>query len=198
MKWHIWGTLFLNQEFLLMQEKWKQWKTSQFPVTWNKRSFLGLASYYRRFIPQFSQVAAPLHVLTRKDIPYRWNESCQQTFEKLEEMLTKAPVLAFPNFKHSFILETDALGTGLGVVLSQKQKDGTTKAICFTSRTLQTHKANYGVSELEALAVVWAVKHFWLYLYGHTCDVYTDHEALLSLLNTPHPSGRLACWELPL
>ena len=66
------------------------------------------------------------------------------------------------------------------------------------SRTLQTHKANYAVSELEALAVVWAVKHFRVYLYGHTCDVYTDHEALLSLLNTPHPSGRLARWGLAL
>ena len=54
------------------------------------------------------------------------------------------------------------------------------------------------MSELEALAVVWAVKHFRVYLYGHTCDVYTDHEALLSLLNTPHPSGRLARWGLAL
>ena len=107
-------------------------------------------------------------------------------------MLTKAPVLAFPDFKRDFILETDASGTGLGAVLSHKQEDGTTKPICFASRTLQTHKANYAVSELEALAVVWAVKHFRVYLYGHTCDVYTDHEALLSLLNTLYPSGRLA------
>ena len=83
-------------------------------------------------------------------------------------------------------------------MLSQKQEDGTTKPICYASRTLQTHEANYGVSELEALVVVWAVKHFRVYLYAHTCDVYTDHEALLSLLNTPHPSGRLARWGLAL
>ena len=102
-------------------------------------------------------------------------------------------MLAFPDFKCDFILETDASGTGLGAVLSQKQEDGTTKPICYASRTLQTHEANYGVSELEALAVVWAVKHFRVYLYEHTCDVYTDHETLLSLLNIPHPSGRLAC-----
>ena len=162
------------------------------------RSFLGLASYYRRFIPRFSQVAAPLFGLTRKDTPYQWSESCQETFEKLKKMLTEAPVLAFPDFKHDFILETDASGTGLGAVLSQKQEDGTTRPICFASRTLQTHEAYYGVSELEALAVVWAVKHFRVYLYGHTCDVYTDHEAFLSLLNTPHPSGRLARWGLAL
>ena len=83
-------------------------------------------------------------------------------------------------------------------MLSQQQEDGMIKPICFASRMLQTHEANYGVSELEALAVVWAVKHFRVYLYGHTCDVYTDHEALLSLLNTPHPSGRLARWGLAL
>ena len=104
-----------------------------FPVPRNLkqlRSFLGLTSYYRRFIPRFSQVAVPLYALTRKDTPYQWNENCQQTFEQLKEMLIKAPVLAFPDFKHDFILETDASGTGLGAVLSQKQEDGTTKPIC--------------------------------------------------------------------
>ena len=58
--------------------------------------------------------------------------------------------------------------------------------------TLQTHKRNYGVTELEALAVVWTVKHFRPYIYGHCCDVYTDHEVLRSLLITPHPSSKLA------
>ena len=109
-------------------------------------------------------------------------------------MLTKAPVLAFPDFKCDFILQTDASGTGLGVVLSQKQEDGLTKPICFASRTLQTHETNYRVSKLEALAVVWAVKHFRVCLYGHTCN----HEALLPLLNTPHLSGRLTRWGLAL
>lgn len=58
------------------------------------------------------------------------------------------------------------------------------------------HEKNYGISEMEALAVVWAVKHFCSYLYGHHCDVYTDHSALKALLNTPHPSGKLACWGM--
>ena len=82
--------------------------------------------------------------------------------------------------------------------MSQNQDDSRPKPLCFASRTLQTHEKNYGVSELEALAVVWAVKHFRVYLYGHKCEVYTDHEALLSLLNTPHPSGKLAHWGLAL
>ena len=75
---------------------------------------------------------------------------------------------------------------------------GSTKPIAYASRTLQHHERNYGITELEALAVVWAVKHYCQYLYGHKCHVYTDHEALRSLLNMPHPSGKLARWGLTL
>lgn len=155
------------------------------------RSFLGLASYYRRFIPRFSQVAAPLYALTKKDASFKWTPTCQDTFKQLKQILTQAPVLTFPDFSKPFVLETDTSGIGLGAVLSQEH-DGIRKPICYASRTLQFHEKNYGVSELEALAVVWAVKHYRVYLYGHKCDVYTDHEALLSLMNHPHPSGKLA------
>ena len=72
------------------------------------RSFLGLASYYRRFIPCFSAIASPLHALTRKDAPFNWSEECQQSFEKLKQLLTEAPVLCFPDFSRDFLLETDA------------------------------------------------------------------------------------------
>ena len=129
---------------------------------------------------------------------YQWTSACQIKFDELKQKLTQAPVLAFPNFSESFILETDASGSGLGAVLAQEQEAGIVKPICYASRTLQTHEKNYGVSELEALAVVWAVKHFRVYLYGHKCKVFTDHEALLSLLNAPHPSGKLTCWGLAL
>ena len=101
-------------------------------------------------------------------------------------------MLVYPRFDIEFFLETDALGTGLGGVLSQKQTDSTVRPIAFASRILQPHERNYGISELEGLGVVWAVKHFRHYLYGHHCTVLTDHEALKSLLWTPHPSGKLA------
>ena len=109
-----------------------------------------------------------------------------------------APVLAYPNFEQEFLLETDASGIGLGAVLVQRQRDGTVRPVSFASRTLQNHEKNYGVTELEGLGVVWAVKHFRPYIYGHHCIVYTDHEALKSLLNTPQPSGKLAHWGLAL
>ena len=160
------------------------------------RSFLGLASYYRRFIPNFAKVVNPLHALTRKDAHFDWSPTCQTAFEDLKRLLTEAPLLAFPVFSKGFLLETDASGTGLGAVLAQVQEDGTTRPIAYASRTLQKHEQHYGVTELEALGVVWAVRHFRPYLYGHQCDVYTDHDALKSLLNTPQPSGKLARWGM--
>ena len=159
------------------------------------RSFLGLAAYYRRFVPLFSTVAGPLHGLTRKGVDFVWSESCEEAFRTLKRLLTQAPVLAFPDFSLGFLLETDASGLGLGAVLAQEQ-DGVVRPIAYSSRTLQAHEKNYSATELEGLGVVWAVKHFRHYLYGHKCRVYTDHQALKALLNTPHPSGRLARWGL--
>ena len=162
------------------------------------KSFLGLASYYRRFVPLFSSVAKPLYALTRKDTAFVWSAECEAAFAKLRTLLTTAPVLAYPQFDREFLLETDASGAGLGAVLSQKQNDATNRPISYASRTLQPHEQNYGISELEALGVVWAVKHYRHYLYGHRCIVFTDHEALRSLLHTPHPSGKLAQWGMAL
>ena len=160
------------------------------------RSFLGLASYYRRFIPNFSVVASPLFQLTKKGAVFQWDQACQKAFDELKRLLIDAPVLAFSDFSLEFILETDASGIGLGAVLAQEHPDGTTHPIAYASRTVQPHERNYGITELEALAVVWSVKHFRQYLYGHKCHIFTDHEALKALLNTPHPSGKLARWGL--
>lgn len=160
------------------------------------RAFLGLTSYYRRFIPCYSAIAQPLFRLTRKDVPFEWTGDCETAFTQLKSTLAGAPVLAYPQFGLPFLLETDASGIGLGAVLSQEQPDGTTRPIAYASRTLQKHERNYGISELEGLGVVWAVKHFRHYIYGHPCTVFTDHEALKALLNTPQPSGKLARWGM--
>ena len=162
------------------------------------RSFLGLASYYRRFIPNFASVAKPLHVLTRKDMPFKWTDECKTAFESLKKLLTESPLLSYPDFSMPFLLETDASIEGLGAVLAQHKEDHLVHPIAYASRTLLPHERNYGISELEALAVVWAVKHFRHYIFGHKCHVYTDHEALKALINTPHPSGKLARWGLAL
>lgn len=155
-------------------------------------AFLGLTSYYRRFVPCFSTVTQPLYLLTRKNVPFLWSQTSEDAFNHLKTSFTEAPVLAYPQFSRDFLLETDASGKELGAVLSQEQDDQSIRPIAFASRTLQPHERNYGTSEFEALGVVWAVRHFRHYLYGHRCTVFTDHEALKSLLNTPHPSGKLA------
>ena len=156
------------------------------------QSFLGLASYYRRFIQKFSRVAGPLYELTRKDVEFLWKPIHDEVFCQLKQLLINAPVLAFPDFTKGFILETDASGVGLCAILAQGDKDGIIHPIAYASRALQQYEKNYAVTELEALGIVWAIKHFHHYLYGHHSEVYTDHEPLIALLNTPHPSGKLA------
>ena len=127
-----------------------------------------------------------------------WGPECQTAFEALKQLLTCSPVLAFPDFSKGFILETDASGTGLGAVLAQEQPDNTVRPITYASRSLLKHEHNYGIMELEGLGVVWTMKHFRPYLYGHLCVVYTDHQALKSLQNTSQPSGKLAQWGMAL
>ena len=162
------------------------------------RRFLGLASYYRRFVPKFASIASPMHSLTKKNMPFQWTDGCESAFSQLKAALSTSPVLVYPRFGpgHSFILETDASTVGLGAVLSQMQDDGTVHPIAYASRSVDKHEKNYGISELETLGLVWAVRYFRPYLLGHPCTVYTDHAACLAILNTPRPSGKLARWAL--
>ena len=100
------------------------------------RRFLGLASYYRRFVCSFARIAKPLHALTKTNAQFNWSCECQLAFELLKEKLVEAPVLAYPTFDHKFILETDASMQGLGAVLSQEQDDGLIHPVAYASRAL--------------------------------------------------------------
>ena len=176
-------------------------KVQNFPVPTdlNKlRQFLGLASYYRRFIKNFAAVAAPLHALTKKDVSYVWTVQCQEAFQQLKQLLCSAPVLAYPQFGpgHQFVLETDASLAGLGAVLSQNDDKGHLHPVAYASRALHKHEVNYHITELETLGIVWAVKYFRAYLLGHHCVVLTDHAACTSLLNSTNPSAKLARWAM--
>ena len=162
------------------------------------RRFLGLASYYRRFVPKFASIASLMHALTKKSVPFQWTDECESAFNELKVALSTSPVLIYPKFGpgHSFILETDASTVGLGAVLSQMQDNGTVHPIAYASRSVDKHEKNYGISKLETLGLVWAVHYFRPYLLGHWCTVYTDHAACLAILNTAKPSGKLARWAL--
>ena len=156
--------------------------------------FLGLSSYYRRFIPLFSKVAQPLHLLTRKGAEHQWSPACQIAFTALKQKLVEAPVLAYPSFDRDFVLETDASIEGIGAILSQMQDDHKNHPVTYTSRALSPQERNYGITELETLAVVWAVTHFHTYLYGHSVTVYTDHTAVKAVLETLNPTVKHARW----
>ena len=158
------------------------------------RQFVGFASYYRRFVRGFSRVAQPLHALTRKGVVFAWTQQCQEAFDALRSLLVEAPILIHPDFDKPFVLETNASAQGLGAVLSQVQDDKRLHPIAYASRALSPQEKKYAITELETLAVVWAVQHYHAYLYGHEVTVYTDHSAVKAVLETPSPSGKHARW----
>ena len=158
------------------------------------RAFIGLASYYRRFIKGFAQIAQPLHSLTHKGAIFNWTEQCQGAFEQLKLQLTTSPVLCYPTVGKAFTLETAASKAGLGAVLSQIQADNKAHPVAYASRALSPQESRYAITELETLAVVWAISHFHAYLYGHDVLVYTDHSAVRTVLQTPSANGKHARW----
>ena len=157
------------------------------------RSFLGLASYYRKFIRGFAGIVSPLHELTEKSRDFVWSESCQAVFEELKSKLQTAPILSYPIPDQDFILDTDASGDGIGAVLSQVQ-DGDERVLAYASRKLGRPERNYCVTRRELLAVVVYLKYFRQYLYGRRVTVRTDHAALRWLLRFKNPEGQLARW----
>lgn len=169
---------------------------TEWPIPQNKknvRSFLGLCSYYRRFIQGFSTLAKPLSELTEENRRFSWNSSCEDAFMKLKTKLTTAPVLAFPTPNEVFILDTDASNVGVGSVLSQKQGEHEV-VIEYFSKTLSRSERNYCVTRRELLAVVLAVRHFHHYLFGRAFVLRTDHASLRWLCNFKQPEGQMARW----
>ena len=129
------------------------------------RSFLGLCSYYRRFVRGFSTIASPLHCLTEKGKDFVWTQECDVAFQRLKQALSQAPVLAYPTSEDTFVVDTDASNSGVGAVLSQVQ-DGEEKVIAYFSRSLTKLERRYCVTRKELLALVASVRHFHHYLYG--------------------------------
>lgn len=166
------------------------------PIPHNKRhlrSFLGLCSYYRKFIRGFSTLAKPLYGLTENQIKFSWDEKYQEAFEKLKGALTSSPILSFPKGEGEFILDTDASGVGVGAVLSQKQ-EGEEKVIAFYSRVLNKAERNYCTTRRELLAIVDSVKSFHHYLLGRKFLIRTDHISLKWLMSFKNLEGQLARW----
>lgn len=157
------------------------------------QSFLGLCNYYRRFILDYSKVAAPLTDLTHKDTPYDWSDRCTQSFLKLKKLMMTAPVLAIPDPELPFEVTTDASDFAVGGVLSQDQGQGS-QPVAFTSRKMNPAERNYAAHEKETLAIMHALSKWRVYLEGRRFTVYTDHATLQHFPEQPKLSRRQARW----
>jgi hypothetical protein len=156
------------------------------------KSFLGTASYYRRFVKDFATIAAPLHCLT-DDANWQWTDEEQQAFDRLKAVLAVVPVLKFPVPDAQYVLDTDASLTGIGAVLSQII-DGEERVLSYASRTLSQPERNYCVTRREMLALIWSLKHFRPYLHGRSILIRTDHASLQWLKNFKEPDDQTARW----
>ncbi|XP_073681655.1 uncharacterized protein [Garra rufa] len=163
------------------------------------RAFLGLAGYYRCFIPNFSSLAAPLTDLTRKGQPERvqWSPAADDAFQEIKRILTSEPILRAPDFSCPFLLQTDASDTGLGAVLSQVQ-EGEEHPVLYISRKLVPAERNYATVEKEALAIKWAVLELRYYLLGRRFTLVTDHAPLQWMAKAKDTNARVTRWFLAL
>src|SRR5438128_1457984 len=153
------------------------------------RSFLGLAGYYRRFIPDFSKTAKPMTKLLQKEAKFNWTSDCEAAFQKLKTLLTTAPVLTQPDVTKSFDVYCDASGTGLGCVLMQEGK-----VVAYASCQWRKHEEHYATHDLELASVVRALKIWRHYLLGNVCHIYTDHKSLKYIFTQSDLNMRQRRW----
>ncbi|KAG7528251.1 Reverse transcriptase domain [Arabidopsis suecica] len=159
------------------------------------RSFLGHASFYRRFIKDFSKIARPLTRLLCKETEFVFDEECMRAFHMIKEALVSAPIVQAPNWDHPFEIMCDASDYAVGAVLGQKI-DKKLHVIYYASRTLDDAQVRYATTEKELLAVVFAFEKFRSYLVGSKVTVYTDHAALRHIYAKKDTKPRLLRWIL--
>ncbi|XP_058872250.1 uncharacterized protein K02A2.6-like [Acipenser ruthenus] len=165
------------------------------------KSFLGMVNYYHRFLPNLSTLLAPLHHLLQKKVPWCWKPQQEKAFQSAKKLLLTSQLLVHFDSKKPLLLACDASPYGVGAVLSHTLPDGSERPISFASRTLAPAEKNYSQLDKEALAIVFGVKKFHQYLYGHHFTICSDHKPLMSLFSEsklipPMASGRIQRWAL--
>ena len=144
------------------------------------QSFMGFVNFYRRFIPEFSHVASPLHHLTKKAEPWQWTETEEAAFRALKLLIMSAPVLILPDQNAHFRLETNASGYVTGAILSQLRDDRKWHPISFTLKSLSPVECNYAIYDKELLSVIRGLEEWRHILEGtkHTIEILNDHRNL--------------------
>lgn len=178
-------------------EKIKNWPTPTEKK--HARQFMGLIGYYRKFIKDCSIIAKPIYNVMGKNKNFQWGEKQQKAMDELKKRIIDHVVLKHPDFSKPFILQTDGSSEGLGAVLSQIDKDGHERPIHFASQTLTGAQNNYSASELELLAVYWALIYvFKQYLLDQEFTLETDHRAITGILEKKGENRRLLKWLMDL
>lgn len=160
--------------------------------------FLGMAGYYQKFIPYFSELAEPLVYLLQKVVPFQWDKPQDSAFNALSATLSSPPILLHPDYDKPFLLFTDASNVTIGAILAQQDENQVDHPISYYSKTLSKAERNYSVTEQEYLAVLLFIKHFRPFLYGTHFTIITNHSSLWWLKQMKDPDGRLARWALRL
>ena len=185
-----------------LQDKVKAIQKAPVPTSVTElKAYLGLLSYYGKFLPNLSSTLHPLYQLLRKDQPWHWGSSQQQAFAKSKKLLTSDTCLTHFDPTLKLKLACDASSYGLGAVLAHEMPDGTERPIGYVSRTLSKAERNYSQLEKEGLACIFGIKKFHDYLFGHPFELITDHKPLLGLLKgdrvlAPQASARIKRWSL--
>ena len=165
------------------------------------RSLLGMANYSSRYIANFATITAPLRELTKKNVKFEWNKIHQIAFDKLTAALSSAQCMAYFDTQKDTYITVDASPVGISAILSQKTKgNDNEKVVSYASRALTDVEKRYSQTEKEALAIVWGVEHFHLYVYGKEFTLITDHKPLEVIYGSKNakPSARIERWVLRL
>ena len=165
------------------------------------QAFVGLGSYYRRFIKNFAAIAKPLFEVTaNNNKKFFWNERCEDAFQKIRSALTNETVMSQPDFAKPFIVECDASQYGIGAVLSQNKSEQNQldRPIAYFSASLNKSQQKWSVSERELFAIVRSVEFWNEFLYGTTFKIFSDHRPLRYILTSQKPCSRLCRWLIRL
>lgn len=169
------------------------------PTTVRKlKRFLGLANYYRTFIDNFSHIVLPLTELTKSKTKFKWTSDTQNAFDLIKSKLLSDVMLSHPNFDKQFYLNTDGSTTAVGAALLQRDHNDILRPISYFSYKLKPHEKKWPAIQLEAYAILLAVRHFKVYLYGRKFTILSDCKSLNYLLKLDSPASRISRWLLEL
>ena len=162
------------------------------------QSFLGVAGFYQRYLPFYSQMTAPLSELLKKSRKFVWADKEVKAFYEIKKFMSMFPVLKIADFDKPFVLFVDASDIAVGSVLMQKDDvDEVYKPVCYFSKKLNKFQVNYGITDKEALVLIFSIRALRIYLSKHTI-VYTDHEPLKFIHSNAIRSQRLLRWSMEL